>query len=250
MRPRRAVTRSFLVRCTITPFDGHSLIYLAITTLLAESQAEFAREMNKKQGAVDELHAALRDTSRELGEKRQVLEILQKEANEREARKLKTANLRRAYEEERGRLQQMQAQFGQNVQTGDLQLGEADQGLNVSDEATKVLSNLDFRPNQPLVIDRGQRQILANALPPVHILRARLAAYTSNNQAMEDSVRDLQSKSSELAGKYRKVIGLCTGVEEEDVDRHLENLLRAVESEHTDVELHRVRDFLTRVEAV
>jgi hypothetical protein len=207
--------------------------------------------MDKKQTAVDELHSQLRDASRELGEQRQLLERYQKEANEREARKLKTANLMRAYEEERGRLQQLQSQYGQNMSGNpDLQLGEADQGLTIPDEAAKVLSSLNPSPHQPLVIDRNQRQILANTLPPAHVLRARLAAYKANNQAMEESVRDLQSKSSELAGKYRKVIGLCTGVDEEDVDKHLENLLRAVESEHTDVELHRVRDFLTRVEAV
>lgn len=230
--------------------ESSSEIISSITTLLTETEAEFSREMNKKQAAVDELHAQLRDASRELGEQRQILEQIQAETNEREARKLKTTNFQRAYAEERTKLSQLQAQFGQMGADTDLQLGEADAGLLIPDEARKVLSGLNINPTQPLVIDRSQRQLLSAALPPAHILRARLNAYKSNNQAIEDSVRDLQSKSSELAGKYRKVIGLCTGVEEEDVDKHLENLLRAVESEHTDVELTRVRDFLTRVEAV
>jgi regulatory protein SWI6 len=206
--------------------------------------------MNKKQAAVDELHAQLRDASRELGEQRQILEQIQAETNEREARKLKTTNFNRAYAEERAKLSQIQAQFGQINNDTELQLGEADVGLVLPDEAQKVISGLNINPHQPLVIDRAQRQLLSATLPPVHVLRARLNAYKSNNQAIEDSVRELQSKSSELASKYRKVIGLCTGVEEEDVDKHLENLLRAVESEHTDVELTRVRDFLTRVETV
>jgi regulatory protein SWI6 len=46
------------------------------------------------------------------------------------------------------------------------------------------------------------------------------------------------------------VISLCTGVEESKVDTHLENLLRAVESEQNDVEITRVREFLQRVEGV
>jgi len=50
-----------------------------------------------------------------------------------------------------------------------------------------------------------------------------------------------------LAAKYRKIISLCTQVDEESVDEHLESLLRAVESEPDDVELSRVRDFLSRV---
>jgi regulatory protein SWI6 len=225
-------------------------LFSAITTLLTETEAEFSREMNKKQAAVDELHAQLRDASRELGEQRQILEQIQAETNEREARKLKTTNFTRAYAEERTKLAQMQAQYGQMSSDVDLQLGEADTGLTVPEEARKVLSNLNINPNQPLIMERAQRQLLSTVLPPAHVLRARLNAYKSNNQAIEESVRDLQSKSSELASKYRKVIGLCTGVGEQDVDRHLENLLRAVESEHTDVELTRVRDFLTRVESV
>jgi len=54
---------------------------------------------------------------------------------------------------------------------------------------------------------------------------------------------------SELAAKYRKIISMCTGVEEDNVDGVLHNLLRAVESE-SDVELGRVRDFLQRVDGV
>lgn len=205
--------------------------------------------MVRKQVTVDELHAQLRDSSRELGEQRQILERIQAETNEREARKLKTTNFKRAYAEERTKLSQLQAQSGQ-IGDADLLLGEADGELVVPEEAKNVLLNLNLNPYQQPALDKAQHQILSATLPPAHILRARLNAYKSNNQAIEENVRDLQSKSSELASKYRKVIGLCTGVEEEDVDKHLENLLRAVESEHTDVELTRVRDFLTRVEAV
>lgn len=201
--------------------------------------------MEKKQKTIDDLHSQLRSASGNLGEQRQRLETMQSEANERELRKLKTTNLIRAYEEEHSRLSQMQGGHQMNGEV-ELRLGDADKGYRIPEQATNILSRLNL--NQSLVINSPERQALATSLPPAHVLRARIEAYKSNNQALEENVRDLQSKSSELAGKYRQVISLCTGVEETNVDNVLENLLRAVDSEQDDVELTRVREFLQRVE--
>ena len=217
---------------------------------MTETEAEFSKEMEKKQSVIDELHSQLRDASGELGEQRRKVEALQAEANERDARNLKTSNLQRAFEDERSRLQELEGQFGHLNSDVGLQLGDADKGLALTEPAANFLSRIDINPQQPLDLDRGDRQALASTLPPTHILRARLNAYKVNNRTLEEDVRGLQSKSSELAGKYRMVISLCTGVEESKVDTHLENLLRAVESEQNDVELTRVREFLQRVEGV
>lgn len=204
--------------------------------------------MEKKQNVIDELHSQLRTASGELGEQRRRLEGYQGEANDRDLRKLKTTNLMRAYEEERSRLAQMQGQYGQMNGEVELQLGDADKGYSIPEQAANILSRINPRPNQLLVISAPERQALATSLPPAHVLRARVNAYKANNQGLEESVRNLQSKSSELAGKYRQVISLCTGVEETNVDNVLENLLRAVDSEQDDVELTRVREFLQRVD--
>ncbi|KUJ06992.1 uncharacterized protein LY89DRAFT_790085 [Mollisia scopiformis] len=228
--------------------ESSSEIITSITTLLTETENEFTKEMEKKQNVIDDLHSQLRAASGDLGEQRRRLEGYQAEANERDICKLKTANLMRAYEEERSRLSQMQGQYGQMNGEIELQLGDADKGYAVPEQAANILSRINPHPHQPLVISQPERQALASSLPPVHVLRARLNAYKANNQALEESVRDLQSKSSELAGKYRQVISLCTGVEESIVDSVLENLLRAVDSEQDDVELTRVREFLQRVE--
>jgi hypothetical protein len=96
------------------------------------------------------------------------------------------------------------------------------------------------------MLDTKSQAVLNANLPSASVLRARLAAYKSNNAALEDGVVQLQSKSSELAAKYRVIIGLCTGTEETKVDSVLPGLLRAVESERG-VELGRVREFLVRV---
>jgi hypothetical protein len=70
-----------------------------------------------------------------------------------------------------------------------------------------------------------------------------------NNESLESEVRNLKRKSGDLESKYRRIIGLCTHVEESKIDGVLGNLCRAVESEG-DVELGRVREFLHKVEGV
>lgn len=77
-----------------------------------------------------------------------------------------------------------------------------------------------------------------------------MQAYTANNENLADEVRSLKSKSSELAGKYRKIISLCTGVSVEDVDDRINLLLRSLESESEDLEVGRIREFLQRVDGV
>lgn len=209
--------------------------------------------MDAKQAQIDSIHVKLRESSAILGQERSRLEILRKETKEREERKLKISNLRRAVEEERARLNQMQQQYGPLKSESEMRLGDADKGLAIPAGAlpANVLSSINptSSSHQPQVLDQAQRQVLAT-LPPAHILRARVNAYTTNNEALSENVRSLQIKSSELAAKYRKIISVCTGVAEADVDSHLGNLVRAMESEPADLELGRVREFLQRVDAV
>lgn len=220
---------------------------LAITTLLQENQAEFTAEIEAKQSAIDKIHQNLRETSKRLGEQRQKYEFEQQEAKVRDIRKLKITNLIPAIEDEGGKLNRLQQQLGMQVSDGNgqMKLGDADAELSIQKGSQQgiMLGNIDLNA-QPL--DQGQAHLLNTTLPPAHVLRARLAAYNSNNASLEEGVKALQSKSSELAAKYRVIIGLCTGTEEKKVDALLGGLLRAVESER-DVELGRVREFLMRV---
>lgn len=207
--------------------------------------------MDAKQAQIDSIHVKLRESSAILGQERSRLDALRKETKEREERKLKISNLRRAIEDERARLSQMQQQYGPLKSESEMRLGDADKGLAIPAGAlpANILSAINPSSHQPQILDQAQRQVLAT-LPPAHILRARVNAYTANNEALSEDVRSLQIKSSELAAKYRKIISVCTGVAEADVDNHLGNLVRAMESEPADLELGRVREFLQRVDAV
>ena len=230
------------------------LTFQAISTLLTETEAEFRKEMDKKQIKIDEIHAQLRDASGECGERRRKVEAYKTEGNNREARKLKIDNLARAWEDEGSKLLQLQGKPGEAVtqlsREIDAVLGDADKPLAIPEPAASVLAKINYDPQQPLVLSPTDRQALATSLPPLHVLRARVNAYKGNNQELEEQVMRLQSKSSEQAAKYRKLISLCTGEEEASIDTKLENLMRAVESERPDVELGRVRDFLQRAYGV
>ena len=204
--------------------------------------------MKRKQSTIDEIHVALRDSSAALGKSRNRLDTIHEKAKHRDELKLKIANLTRAADEERSRLSQMQQQYGQLNGEGEVQLGDADKGLAIPTGAfpANILSNINPTPHQPQVLDQAQRQLLAS-LPPTHVLRARVNAYKDNNESLTQDVQELENKSSNLAATYRKIISLCTQVEEKSVDGLLDNLLRAVESEQDEVDLSRIRDFLVRV---
>jgi regulatory protein SWI6 len=210
-------------------------------------EKEFTKELDSKQARIDNLHSQLRESSALLGEQRRRREQLETQAKEQSTRKQKLANLTRAMEAERARLQQMQQQMGQVATQDEMQLGDADKGLTLPALPSNVLASISSNPQMSVSnLDQAQRQLLSS-LPPAHVLRARINAYQGNNQALEQNVRDLQSKSSELVNKYRKVVGLCTGTPIDKVDQVGPKLLRAIESE-PNVDLRRIRDFLGRVD--
>lgn len=214
------------------------LTSIAITSLLNETEKEFTSEIQAKQTVIDSIHAELREASAQLGEEQRRLERLQARAKEREERKQKTANLQKAAEEEQFRLSQIQQQHGHMANgDGQMRLGDAD----------KAFSPLPAGIPSGAVLHDPH---LAASLPSASILRARLNAYITNNEALEAEVRNLKGNSRKLEAKYRRIISLCTRVEEDKIDGVLNNLYRAVDSEHGDVELVRVREFLQKVEGV
>jgi DNA repair exonuclease SbcCD ATPase subunit len=221
--------------------NHHAVLILtsaAITSLLNETEKEFSTEIQAKQSIIDSIHAELRDASAQLGEEQRRLERLQARQKARDERKQKIANMQKAAQDEQFRLSQIQQQHG-HMANGEnqMRLGDADKAF------TPLPHNI---PAGAALQDTR----LAASLPSVPILQARLNAYVANNEALEAEVRSLKGKSRDLEAKYRRIISLCTYVDEDKIDGVLNNLFRAVNSEHGDVELGRVREFLQKVESV
>jgi len=116
------------------------------------------------------------------------------------------------------------------IMPGNFSLGDADAALAVPDPNTMNGAG-------------------AHQLPDASTLNARLAAYNTLNAGLAAHFTSLKSRDTELESKYRKVVALCTNVDEDKVDSLLPQLLLAVESEPEN-DVGRVREFLKRVEAV
>jgi hypothetical protein len=83
------------------------------------------------------------------------------------------------------------------------------------------------------------------------VLRHRLDTYTHANAALLTRSRKLKEKDGQLEQMYRKVVSLCTKVEESRIEECLESLVAALDSEEGEgVEVGRVREFLRKVEGV
>ncbi|KAK6600507.1 hypothetical protein H4I96_07833 [Botrytis cinerea] len=211
----------------------------SINATLQSTLEDFGKEVEAKQAQIDSIHAKLREASASLGEERRAMEAKQERNRQREERDLKIANLTRAAEEESMKLLQLQQQFNQPTSDLDLEmhLGDADKSLAVP-QIPADINNTPTR-NSNLQVDHANRQALLQQLPSLHILQARIMAYKANNDNLERSVQELRSKDTGRIAKYKKSL----------VDSVIEGLARAVESE-SDVDLNRVREFLTRVEGV
>lgn len=189
--------------------------------------------MEAKQLQIDTIQNKLREASAKTGEERRAFEARQERKRQREDRRLKLENLSRAAEEESVRLLQLQNKYNQATSNIDMHLGDADKAL-----APPTI------PEDEVHKERSLQQ-----LPSAHVLQARLNAYKANNDLLERSVRKLKSKDSGRIAKFKKIISLCTKVEIDKVDGVIEGLARAVNSER-DIELHRVREFLSKVDGV
>lgn len=213
----------------------------AMTDLLTQTDLSFKSELTKKQSLIDEAHSKLRDNTSQLGTERRRLSALQQKADARTALRQQIANLSCANDDQRKRVQQK----GSEAETlqADIKVGEADAGLLIP------TADLPARKTPSASISSSQASSLS-ALPSPQVLAARLTAYRNTNARLESHAKELQSRSSELEGKLKRVVMLCTGVRDEGkVDDMLEALQTAVESERDEeIEVGRVRDFLRRVE--
>jgi hypothetical protein len=96
-----------------------------------------------------------------------------------------------------------------------------------------------------------EQQGYLSRLPSSAVLRRKLELYVKNNSMLATRSKALKKKDGELEAMYRKVVSLCTNVDESRVDELVGGLVAAVESERDDsVDVGRVKDFLRKVEGV
>jgi regulatory protein SWI6 len=194
-------------------------------------QDKFTDEMRQVQERVDSSTSQIREISAQQNVITQKVEQQLAQLRGRQERKQRIQNLHRAIKDMRERIAAQGHHPSSPLPT--LSIGDADKSFPTHNPA-----------NPPSSPQEHVRQ-----LPDLHTLSTWLSTYNSLNASLAAHLNTLKARDGELEVKYRKVVSLCTNVDESKVDQVLGQLVVAVETE-TERDDGRVREFLRRVEAV
>ncbi|KAL8810143.1 MAG: hypothetical protein Q9223_007812 [Gallowayella weberi] len=224
--------------------EAHDALLESVQTQLSDAKHNFESERQKKQVLIDAAHASLRENAAQLAIERQRLDELKRKTSESKTLRLKINNLRRATEVLKSRLENRP-----DLKTN-IKIGEADAGLEV--EASKLPSSTQPlpSPSHPSSAASIPHNEYLDYLPPTSILQARAEAYRANNEHLEMQIKTLNDQSTELEENLKKVVQVCTRVDDPVVlEEMLPRLLAAVQSEGgEELEVGRLAELLRRVE--
>jgi len=214
-----------------------------MTEMIAGLDHDFQMEIKAKQAEIDSTHSQLRESTLTLNEERRKTDELKQRSTEKNELRQKHQNLLRAVQEEN-------AKFHQKY--GHIAAASGADNINNKMKAINYDSDSPYKINPEMVngdfknLTAAQSQYL-KTLPSSTILKARVAAYKQNEEALDSLAVKLRGRSLDLEATMRKVVALCTGVEEEEVDPLLGSLTQAIESDPGDVETGRLMNFLRKI---
>ncbi|RDA85438.1 hypothetical protein CP532_1526 [Ophiocordyceps camponoti-leonardi (nom. inval.)] len=222
------------------PASGHRTressdgIVSSVTHLLNETGSEFQQELKAKQASLDALHVTLRAALGQLSEARRNVDHLTATAKKQQLSRQRVANLAHAREDEQMRLMKEQSMSSQPNPS--------------SSWETELSAMLEAAEESSATGPGGFHN--EGLLPSSAMLKARIRAIEGRRDVTRKMVQALKGRSRELEVKYRRVVSLCTGVAHDEVDAVVDSLLKAVESEREELDVGRVKRFLTGVAAV
>ncbi|KAH9871187.1 hypothetical protein J1614_006763 [Plenodomus biglobosus] len=241
--------------------------------ILQSASMQFTQEARLKQDSIDRTNDLITQLSGQQKQEQQRLESLRARLRTRQDRAKRISNLKRWLEPQRHMLAvnagatdlHEKRRIGYaDIEGAGLIINEDDLpyelrqagdhlGRHASDGPSYVSTPLPIDPaSLSQILHQPQhRDYLMQQLPPVHVLRQRLETYTHTNGSLLNRSRILKEKDGQLEQMYRKVVSLCTKVEESRIEECLEGLVAALDSEEGEgVEVGRVREFLRKVEGV
>jgi hypothetical protein len=207
-----------------------------MTSLLTQNLASHKELLRTRTEQVDRFNEQIRELSAKQREEIEQLHERKERVRLREERQVKIANLRREIERKRA------AKRTPNRRNGNRSPSQVKQDIEPD---WLSLQTEDGRS------DPQQRQYVMTSVPPPRSLQARINAFMKSNANLEQQAAQLRSRSTEVQALYRKVVSMCTGVPEAEVEQSLPALVAAVESEQGSLgkqDVGRVRDFLRRVD--
>lgn len=237
-----------------------------MSSILQSASMQFTQEARLKQDTIDRTNEAIAQLSALQKTESQRLESLRARMRARQDRAKRISNLRRWIDLQRKSLAvSTDADLSAVRKIGFADIEGSHVAISPSDLPSQLLAAADHLLrkasdgpaylNTPLPADAAfltqtNSSMLAN-LPPISTLRNRLEVYTKVNRTLAQRSGMLRDKDGQLEVMYRKVVSLCTKVDEERVDSVLDLLVQALESDPLEgADVGRVKEFLRKVEGV
>lgn len=214
--------------------------------LITGLEKDFQTELSTKQERVSSTLNNLREVTLKLGKEREASNQLRQRVREHSDLRQHCRNLRRSIEEESARLASISTNSPDIALTNGDSIPQPEAEFHIPDLSPITMLSAPTSSN-PATWTPEQRAFL-KSLPSISVLQARGKAAKANNESLREKAGRLHDRSTELEEKFRRVVALCTGVEEDKVDSLLEGLVQAVESDPGEVDTVRVTQFLRKVE--
>lgn len=208
------------------------LVLEKMQQMLKSLDSDFHRELSEKQVAIDNMRRTLREKTLKLSQNRTSLEMVTDSEARIKKLSLQIENLEKCIDKEEYQFREAtQKQFPNFHQfEGDF---DADEPFTCWPVYNYVEQRYESEGPDCLNhfnLNEIAAHIPQEALPPASVLKARIKAYKENQKYLESFSDSLLSKSSDLERKFKKVVSLCIGIEEENIDGILDSLVSAVEN--------------------
>ncbi|KAG7093689.1 hypothetical protein E1B28_007346 [Marasmius oreades] len=266
--PKAEDIASMLRSAPPAPVQKSQDVIADMTAMIQGLSGEFQSEIKIKQDALDVTQAHLRAATRELSEQRKQIQSWQSKCAELELLGQRINNLEKAADEEDmwdwtgrsgakiiprvGKLSEGERNEERN-KGGDVDMdadasGEEDEealppivplGVSPAFRYRAALPSFNVDPDPPIPTTNTAESLIR--LRRIIMWQARM------EELMEERLRGLRGASAEKEYMCRRIVSLCTGVPVDKVEGMLDNLVVAVETEGSLLDIGRVSGFMQKV---
>lgn len=182
-------------------------------------------QIREQQAYFDRQRAEMKRLWAEREKKRKELDAAKERAQQRRMRKLKISNLKKAISKKRSELNSRGIKFWDAPRPGD----------PVPDGAK--LAGMEMKDGEPL--------------PPTHVLRSWISTLNELNEKNAKRLKELQSCNVGHEWTAKRIVSMCTGVDEAQLDEAAPRLMTALDSDgDRPMDLDKLREFLRDVEGI
>ncbi|EJU03812.1 apses-domain-containing protein [Dacryopinax primogenitus] len=223
------------------PLQRSSNIISGITAKMEALASEFASELDAKQSAITMNQVHLRVATRQLAEQRRQIQTWKSRCQELDQGKQRVKNVQRALAQEEGFEWTGRTEADGGAARESAGLPFSYRGAARPTPSTVGAVEISFELGTDPPIPSGDSTATLVKLRRIKTWSARV------EQILSERIRRLQGAGAYKEVQCKRIVSLCTKVPVEEVERMLESLLNAVESDSDNLDMERVSGFLAKV---